>query len=171
MVGDVYVHSVRLVHTTDPLVDCLDPVATYGSVVVVTPAGELSGIVTRFDLAHRFEAEFRPYALLEEVERRLRRSVAAALGKCGLAHDQSKIRKILGGKANFIEYIDALRRPDVWTATGWMFSQDNFTTKLDIVRNFRNRTMHFHDTDEDRDAALASIAEVLIKLKVADPQP
>src|SRR5262249_33940246 len=33
LISDVYAHSVRLMHTTDPLIECLDPVATYGSVV------------------------------------------------------------------------------------------------------------------------------------------
>ena len=45
-------------------------------------------------------------------------------------------QRALGGKADFIEYIDALRRPEIWAASGWMFSQDNSIAKLDVVRNF-----------------------------------
>jgi restriction system protein len=178
LVEEAATQLVRSVRTSDPLADCLVIVADHGYAVVLAPNGTLSGIVTRYDLAHRFEAEFRPYALLEEVERRLRRAIAAALrrikeanGAHGLPGDESRIQKLATRGMNFVEYIDLLRRSEVWTASGWIFDQTNFCGRLDRVRQFRNRTMHFHETDDDRDSALKEITTVLAMLKAVDPQP
>lgn len=177
LVGEAAILLVRSVRTNDALVDCLATVAEHGSVVVLTPDGRLSGIVTRYDLAHRFEAEVRPYALLEEVERRLRRSIIAALrqiktstGSYALPGDEARIKKLATKGLNFIEYIELLKREDVWNATGWMFSKESFTDRLNTVRGIRNGTMHFHDTEDDRKLALDEISTVLAMLKVVDPR-
>ncbi|WP_446220000.1 CBS domain-containing protein [Micromonospora sp. IBHARD004] len=177
LVAEATIQLVRSVRTNDSLVDCLDVVADHGCVVVLAPNGKLSGIITRHDLAHRFAAEVRPYAMLEEVERRLRRAIAVALrrikdetGAYALPGDEARIQKLTTKGMNFSDYIDLLKRPEVWTATGWMFSRDSFTDRLDRVRQIRNTTMHFHDTDDDRDGAFAEISTVLSMLKTVDPQ-
>ncbi|MET8854433.1 CBS domain-containing protein [Amycolatopsis sp. NPDC004625] len=178
LVRDAAVQRVRSIRTDEPLVDCLGDVAAHGCVLVLKPDGSLSGIVTGFDLAHRFELELRPYALLQEVERRLRRALTDALrkiketsGKYGLSGDEARIMKLTTKGLNFVDYIGLLKRDDVWSATGWMLHRDTFLQRLDDVRLIRNKTMHFHDTDDDRDAATREIQTVLAVLKTVDPQP
>ncbi|OON81407.1 hypothetical protein B1H18_08805 [Streptomyces tsukubensis] len=75
LVEDAAVLKVRSIRTDEPMVDCLADVADHGCVFVLNPDGSLSGIVTGHDLAHRFEQELRPYALIQELELRLRRAL------------------------------------------------------------------------------------------------
>ncbi|MHC0430813.1 hypothetical protein ACX6XY_11570 [Streptomyces sp. O3] len=79
LVEDAAVLKVRSIRTDEPMVDCLADVADHGCVFVLNPDGSLSGIVTGHDLAHRFEQELRPYALIQELELRLRRALKKAL--------------------------------------------------------------------------------------------
>ncbi|MFE6027763.1 CBS domain-containing protein [Streptomyces niveus] len=177
LVKDAAVLKVRSVRTDDPLVDCLVNVADHGCVFVVNPDGTLSGIVTGHDLAHRFEQELRPYALLEELERRLRRALILALrrikettGEYGLPGDPTKIQKLATKGMNFSDYVQLLKRSDVWEATGWQFPQVRFTERLDRVRTIRNETMHFHEMDDDRASAVEEIRVALQMLKTVQPQ-
>ncbi|MFJ5839826.1 CBS domain-containing protein [Streptomyces shenzhenensis] len=177
VVKDAAVLKVRAVRTDEPMVDCLADVADHGCVFVVNPDGTLSGIVTGHDLAHRFEQELRPYALLEELERRLRRALAAALrrikettGEYGLPGDPAKIQKLATTGMNFIDYVKLLERPDVWEATGWQFPQQSFAERMDRVRTIRNKTMHFHELDDDRASAVEEIRIALKMLKTVQPQ-
>ncbi|MEW2133313.1 CBS domain-containing protein [Streptomyces sp. NPDC005435] len=177
VVKDAAILKVRAVRTDEPMVDCLADVADHGCVFVVNPDGTLSGIVTGHDLAHRFEQELRPYALLEELERRLRRALAAALrrikettGEYGLPGDPAKIQKLATSGMNFIDYVNLLKRPDVWEATGWQFPQQSFAERMDRVRAIRNMTMHFHELDDDRASAVEEISIALKMLKTVQPQ-
>ncbi len=177
LVKDAAVLKVRSVRTDDPLVDCLVNVADHGCVFVVNPDGTLSGIVTGHDLAHRFEQELRPYALLEELERRLRRALGHALrrikettGEYGLPGDPARIVKLGDKGMNFSDYVQLLNRSDVWEATGWQFPQTRFTERLDRVRTIRNKTMHFHEMDDDRASAVEEIRVALQMLKTVQPQ-
>lgn len=170
--------KVRSVRTDEPMVDRLADVAEHGCVFVLNPDGTLSGIVTRHDLVHRFEEELRPYALLEELERRLRHALSAALrrvkeskGDYAEAGDPKKLRKLAEGSLNFIDYVKLLGREDVWEATGWQFPQKNFTARMDRVRKIRNSTMHHHDmTDDERASAVEEIQVALQMLKTVQPQ-
>lgn len=177
LVKDAAVLKVRSVRTDDPLVDCLVNVADHGCVFVVNPDGTLSGIVTGHDLAHRFEQELRPYALLEELERRLRRALSLALrrikettGEYGLPGDPTRIQKLATTGLNFSDYVKLLNRSDVWEATGWQFPQTRFTERLDRVKDIRNQTMHFHELDDDRASAVEEIRVALQMLKTVQPQ-
>jgi restriction system protein len=177
LVQDAAVLKVRSIQTDDPLVDCLVDVARHGCVFVVNPDGTLSGIVTGHDLAHRLEQELRPYALLQELEHRLRRALATALrrikevtGEYGLPGDPAKISKLSNKGMNFSDYVQLLRRADVWDATGWRFPQGAFADRLDRVRLIRNSTMHFHELDDDRATAVAEINTALQMLKKVQPQ-
>ncbi|MFF8247472.1 CBS domain-containing protein [Streptomyces griseus] len=60
LVEDAAVLKVRSIRTDEPMVDCLADVADHGCVFVPNPDGNLSGVVTGHDLAHRFEQELRP---------------------------------------------------------------------------------------------------------------
>ncbi|MET7540693.1 hypothetical protein [Streptomyces sp. NPDC005507] len=133
--------------------------------------------MTGYDLAHRFEQELRPYALLEELEHRLRRALSAALrqikettGEYGRPSDPNKLLKLSGKGLNFIDYVELLKRPDVWDATGWQFPRDSFAERLDEVRKIRNMTMHFHEQDDDRAEAMEKVRVALDMLKTVQPQ-
>ncbi|MYZ37567.1 MULTISPECIES: CBS domain-containing protein [unclassified Streptomyces] len=177
LVRDAAVLKVRSIRTDEPMVDCLADVADHGCVFVVNPDGSLSGIVTGHDLAHRFEQELRPYALIQELELRLRRALRKALmqvkeihGAYGLPGDPARIVKLANQGMNFSDYITLLKRDDVWRATGWQFPQQSFAERMDRVRKIRNETMHFHTSDDDRISAVKEIQVALQMLKTVQPQ-
>ncbi len=177
LVEDAAVLKVRSIRTDEPMVDCLADVADHGCVFVLNPDGSLSGIVTGHDLAHRFEQELRPYALIQELELRLRRALKKALmqvkeihGEYGLPGDPAKIVKLTEQGMNFSDYITLLKRNDVWQATGWQFPQQSFAERMDRVRKIRNETMHFHTSDDDRASAVKEIQVALQMLKTVQPQ-
>ncbi|GAA3035301.1 hypothetical protein GCM10020229_53390 [Kitasatospora albolonga] len=177
LVRDAAVLKVRSIRTDEPMVDCLADVADHGCVFVVNPDGSLSGIVTGHDLAHRFEQELRPYALIQELELRLRRALRKALmqvkeisGQYGLPGDPGRIVKLANQGMNFSDYITLLKRDDVWHATGWQFPQQSFAERMDRVRKIRNETMHFHTSDDDRINAVKEIQIALQMLKTVQPQ-
>ncbi|MEW2071105.1 CBS domain-containing protein [Streptomyces sp. NPDC007346] len=177
LVRDAAVLKVRSIRTDEPMVDCLADVADHGCVFVVNPDGSLSGIVTGHDLAHRFEQELRPYALIQELELRLRRALRKALmlvkeihGEYGLPGDPARIVKLANQGMNFSDYITLLKRDDVWQATGWQFPQQSFAERMDRVRKIRNETMHFHTSDDDRISAVKEIQVALQMLKTVQPQ-
>ncbi|MFJ4696562.1 CBS domain-containing protein [Streptomyces sp. NPDC088768] len=177
LVGDAAVLKVRSIRTDEPMVDCLADVADHGCVFVINPDGSLSGIVTGHDLAHRFEQELRPYALIQELELRLRRALRRALiqvkesqGEYGLSGDDKRIGKLANQGMNFSDYITLLKRDDVWQATGWQFPQQSFAERMDRVRKIRNETMHFHTSDDDRISAVKEIQVALQMLKTVQPQ-
>ncbi|MFD8586807.1 HPP family protein [Streptomyces californicus] len=177
LVEDAAVLKVRSIRTDEPMVDCLADVADHGCVFVLNPDGSLSGIVTGHDLAHRFEQELRPYALIQELELRLRRALKKALmqvkeihGEYGLPGDPAKIVKLAEQGMNFADYITLLKRDDVWRATGWQFPQQSFAERMDRVRKIRNETMHFHTSDDDRISAVKEIQVALQMLKTVQPQ-
>jgi restriction system protein len=178
LVKDAAVQKVRAMRTNDPLVDCVPQVAEHGFVFVLKPDGTLSGMVTAYDLAHRLGEELSPYTLMEEVEHRLRLALLAALlrikaesGQYGTEGDLTKIRKLREAKANFIEYVELLRRADVWAALGWLYPQDSFADRIDEVRKIRNDLMHFHEqNEEEREANVEKIRLGLKMLKTADPR-
>lgn len=177
LVEDAAVLRVRSIRTDEPMVDCLADVADHGCVFVVNPDGSLSGIVTGHDLAHRFEQELRPYALIQELELRLRRALRKALmrvkeihGEYGLPGDAARIGKLAHQGMNFSDYITLLKRDDVWQATGWQFPQQSFAERMDQVRKIRNETMHFHTSDDDRISAVKTVQVALQMLKTVQPQ-
>ncbi|CAM5304652.1 CBS domain-containing protein [Streptomyces californicus] len=177
LVEDAAVLKVRSIRTDEPMVDCLADVADHGCVFVLNPDGSLSGIVTGHDLAHRFDQELRPYALIQELELRLRRALKKALmqvkeihGEYGLPGDPAKIVKLAEQGMNFADYITLLKRDDVWRATGWQFPQQSFAERMDRVRKIRNETMHFHTSDDDRISAVKEIQVALQMLKTVQPQ-
>ncbi|MCL2583502.1 MAG: CBS domain-containing protein [Streptosporangiales bacterium] len=178
LVKDATVRKVPSVRTDDPLVECVPLVAEHGLVFVLNPAGSLSGMVTAYDLAHRLEEELSPYILVEEVERRLRRSLLAALlrikaetGEYGLAGDPNRIRKIRQAEADFQDYVKMLRRADVWAALRWNYRQNNFADRIDQIRLIRNDLLHFHElTDDVRQAKVDEIGVALKMLKQVDPR-
>ncbi|WP_307537073.1 CBS domain-containing protein [Streptomyces sp. V3I8] len=177
LVRDAAVLKVRSIRTDEPMVDCLADVADHGCVFVINPDGSLSGIVTGHDLVHRFEQELRPYALIQELELRLRRALRKALmqvketrGEYGLPGDPTKIVKLAHQGMNFSDYIALLKRDDVWQATGWQFPQQSFADRMDRVRKIRNETMHFHTSDDDRINVVKEIQVALQMLKTVQPQ-
>lgn len=177
LVKDAAVQKVRSVRTDDLLTDCAQVVMDHGFVFVLNPDGSLSGMVTQYDLAHKLLEEMTPYAFIEEVERRLRRKLLAALQKIketlghhGTPSDPGRIQKLLDDKTIFNEYVELLRRADVWNALGWKFPQDSFVNRIDNIRKIRNDFMHFHTLAEEvRAAQVEEIENVLKALRRVDP--
>jgi hypothetical protein len=176
-VREAAVQKVRAVRTDDLLTDCVQVVADHGFVFVLNPDNSLSGMVTTYDLAHQLREELTPYAFTEEVERRLRRTLRTALllikaktGQYGMPSDEGRIQRLRDDKTDFNEYVELLRRIDVWEALRWKFPQGGFANRIDSIRKIRNDFMHFHAlAEEERVAQVEEIEKALKILRTVDP--
>ena len=177
LVREAAVQKVRTVRTDDLLTDCVQVVADYGFVFVLNPDNSLSGMVTTYDLAHQLREELTPYAFMEELERRLRRTLRTALllikaktGQYGRPSDEGRIQRLRDDKTEFHEYVELLRRTDVWEALRWKFPQDGFANRIESIRKIRNDFMHFHAlAEEERVAQVEEIEKALKILRIVDP--
>ncbi|MEU8786190.1 hypothetical protein [Streptomyces sp. NPDC048637] len=97
-----------------------------------------------------------PFTLLEEVERRLRRT----LNRYNRADLPTRTRNILENKGRITlgEYRHVFQEPALWKQLSWPFDQQSFLDRLDIVKKFRDSVAHWDvDAPEaERDAVEAT---------------
>lgn len=130
------------------------------------------GIVTVADLSDQFYIMARPFALVEEVERRLRRCtdervpVAAMKAAAG-----NKGAQILGA-ANLTmgAYKHLYKDRENFEYLGWALDHTTFFDLLSAVHALRNNLMHF-STDPLGEQELAQAQALLHMLRVVDPRP
>jgi restriction system protein len=138
--------SALLVEYDQPLLDQIGRIYDKGFVFVRSPdKSRVSGIVTAADLTLQFDELARPFVLIEEAERRLRRRVdevftleeirAVARGKP--ARVQSAADLTLGN------YRFLLASEENWDRLAWDLDRDVFLDLLKAVNAIRNETMHF----------------------------
>lgn len=104
----------------------------------------MGGIVTASDLTNQFGALARPFVLIEEAERRLRRRVDAVfmpeeLGK------YARSRRPVESAADLTigNYIRLLSPIENWHRIDWPLDHGMFLENLEKVRQIRNELMHF----------------------------
>lgn len=130
------------------------------------------GIVTVADLSDQFYIMARPFALVEEVERRLRRCtdervpVAAMKAAAG-----NKGAQILGA-ANLTMggYKHLYKDSQNFEYLGWALDHETFFGLLSAVHAIRNNLMHF-STDPLGEQELVQAQSLLHMLRVVDPRP
>ena len=155
--------------------DLLSQIAQIYSVGYVFVRGSdhktLTGIVTAADLTLQFGTISRPFVLIEEVERRLRRRVDEQVPLDSI--------KAAGRNPNKVEsaadltlgnYERLLAKDDNFSRLGWPLDETLFIARLSAVRKTRNELMHF-SPDPLADAQLAEIEGFLNILRHVDPRP
>ncbi|MFC4563827.1 CBS domain-containing protein [Nocardiopsis mangrovi] len=138
--------SASLVEYDEPLLNQIRQIYDKGFVFVRSPdKSRISGIITAADLTQQFDELARPFVLIEEAERRLRRRVdevftleeIRAVARRNPARIQSAADLTLGN------YRFLLTPEENWDKLAWNLDQDVFLELLKAVNAIRNETMHF----------------------------
>jgi restriction system protein len=130
------------------------------------------GIVTVADLTDQFYVMARPFTVIEEVERRLRRCTdervpltvmkAAAGNRANQVHSAANLT--MGG------YKHLYKEEASFAHLGWDIDHQQFVELLSSVHALRNNLMHF-STDPLADQDIARAEALLQMLRVVDPRP
>jgi CBS domain-containing protein len=135
--------EVETVHLHDDLMKTL-PKVTEHEYVLVQDQGRFCGIVTTADIVNEYDRVARPYFLVGEIERRLRRCLTP---RFALADVRAVAPKANGvHQLTFYQYQQLLNNEQRWRKLRWTLDREAFVEGLDRVRRIRNQIMHFHVT-------------------------
>jgi hypothetical protein len=164
----------EVVRSDDDLLAQIPRIVDAGFVFVQATNKVISGIVTTADLSNQFLILAKPFFVLAEIERRLRRIVDRAFESDELQsvmdpadagrHVKSAEDLTLG------EYVRLLEDPARWPRLGWALDRKVFIEGLHQVRETRNDIMHFSPDPLD-DEQITTIENFLKWLRKLSPEP
>ncbi len=167
----------REVDGDDDLLEWIGEIYRLGYVFVRNGERRVTGIVTTADLTSQLGSQLRPFLLIAEIERRLRRIIDRAVGDGRLTIEQVRNqlrrhrRARVHGARNLTlgEYPYVLEAEEVWTSFGWAIDRDLFVDRLRAAADFRNDLMHLNpDLDAEADDELLPLRGLLTMLRSLD---
>ncbi|MFF3406995.1 CBS domain-containing protein [Streptomyces sp. NPDC002742] len=157
------------VESTAYLLPVVPMIQAYGFVLVRSAAGSVTGIVTTADLADQFVAIARPFFVLGEIERRLRRCLSRVYGEDDVRRVHKDRRRRQVDQLMFGEYIRLLDDEERWKKLNWPgVDRGHFVGLLRRVKDVRNGVMHFNSGYPD-DAATVLLDRFVGILRGYDP--
>ncbi|MFG1765747.1 hypothetical protein ACGFIH_20595 [Micromonospora parva] len=164
--------AVRVVDHDADLLAQVDEIYKVGYVLVRgQDDGAITGIVTTADLTQQFATMARPVALIEEIERRLRRRVDEVFTLDEIRGASMKPNKTNSAADLTLGAYEHLLKPeDVFRRLRWRLDQQLFLNALKAVRHIRNDLMHF-STDPLTPDQLQAIGGLVNMLRTVDPRP
>jgi restriction system protein len=135
---------------------------------------QVCGIVTTADLSLEFATLAKPFFLLAEVERRLRRlidrhftpdEITAIVDPIDVGRPATSASNLTLGEVTRL-----LEEPGRWERLGWGLDRSIFIRQLHDIRSIRNEVMHFSPDPLDEDQ-IRKIELFLRSLRKLDPQP
>jgi restriction system protein len=164
--------GVRVVDHDDDLLAQVGEIYNVGYVLVRgQDRVSITGIVTTADLTLQFASMARPVALVEEVERRLRRRVDEAFTLDEIRRVSMRPnRTASAADLNLGAYERLLKSEDGFRRLGWQLDHELFLSALTAVREIRNDLMHF-STDPLTAAELQDIDGLVNMLRAVDSRP
>lgn len=163
---------VRAVDHHEDLLGQLDEIFRSGFVFVRGSDRRICGIVTTADLTAQFGDLARPFVLIEEVERRLRRRVDEVFSLDELQCTGRRTSSPRIGSAADLslgKYGYLLDSPENWKRLEWPLDHGLFLERLEQVRRVRNDLMHF-TPDPLQQEQLAVLEGLVRMLRVVDPR-
>lgn len=164
--------SARIVDHDADLLAQVGEIYKFGYVLVRGPDRvSITGIVTTADLTLQFAAMARPIALIEEVERRLRRRVDEAFTLEELRAGANSPNRIRSAADLMLSAYDTrlLATEESFRRLGWRLDHKLFLNTLTAVRRIRNELMHF-STDPLTVEQMQSIEDLVNMLRTVDPR-
>ncbi|MFC0038791.1 hypothetical protein [Actinomadura rayongensis] len=164
--------SVPLVDQDEPLLDQIEQIYTRGFVFVrSSDKRTVSGIISTADLTQQFGDLARPFVLIEEAERRLRRRVdekvpLAEIRKSAPRRSRDSARS--AAALTLGNYRFLLDTDENWARLDWDVDRGLFFDLLKSVNAIRNETMHF-SPDPLTPEQLAQLNGFLALLRALDP--
>jgi len=145
-VGDCLNSEVVTLSYETPILEAIETIRTKEVVLVQKNDKTISGLLTVADIADEFFTLAEPFLLLGQIETSLRvllgnRFTAAELKDIKFGADSRDPNSV--SDLNFNEYIQLMRKGDNWRKLDLPLDKDEFTKKLEEVRDIRNDVMHF----------------------------
>lgn len=133
----------RVVDHNEDLLEQLEEIYRRGYVFVRGPDRTVRGIVTTADLTTQFGDLARPFVLIEEAERRLRRRADEVFTLAEIAAVARGRTVTSAADLTIGNYHYLLRATVDWQRFKWPLDHTFFMEQLDKVRIVRNELMHF----------------------------
>jgi restriction system protein len=162
----------EIIHNDDDLLAQIPRIVDAGFVFVQGPDRQITGIVTTADLSDQFAILAKPFFVLAEIERRLRRIVDGAFQSEELqavVDPADATRQVKSAEDLTLgEYVRLLEDPERWRRLGWALDRKIFIEGLQQVRAIRNDVMHFSPDplDSDQIVALENFVKWLRRLSL-----
>lgn len=158
----------------DELIPLIPMIVDKEFVFVKKQDGSLGGIITMADLSLEYNRLARPFFLIGEVERRLRRIVGEVfpIELLGSIRDPNDGTRAINSADDltFGEYQRLLENPNNWEKINWGVDRKIFIQDLNEVRSIRNEVMHFSPDPIDEEQ-LRRLNNFIGMMKVLDPRP
>jgi predicted transcriptional regulator len=165
--------AAEVVRSDDDLLAQIPRIADAGFVFVQAFDRHFSGIVTTADLSNQFATLAKPFLLIAEIERRIRRIIDRAfiLPEIRGATDPSDADRPVESADDLTvgEYVRLLENPDRWVRLGWALDRKEFIEALHQMRGIRNDVMHFSPDPLD-DEQIVQMQTFLKWLRRLDPE-
>jgi restriction system protein len=133
----------RAVDYNEDLLEQIEEIYRRGYVFVRGPDRTVSGIITAADLTTQFGDLARPFVLIEEAERRLRRRTDEVFTSSEIAAVARRKTVTSAADLTIGNYSYLLRDRNDWLRFKWPLNYAFFMEQLERVRVIRNELMHF----------------------------
>ncbi|WP_369189917.1 CBS domain-containing protein [Streptomyces sp. R08] len=160
--------KAHAVSYTDHLIDVLPFLEQFGFVLVKDQTNQIAGIVTVADVAAEYGATARPFLLIGDLDRQLRRVISERLDLAEVIPlcDPDGLRKLASfDQLSYGDYQQVLSNQKQWDCLGWPLDRKAFAARLDELREVRNELMHFNDKDKAGDAAIPKLRNMIELLR------
>jgi len=152
------------------LFKAIELVKQHDAVLVKNNKGEITGIITTYDLSAEFRQLAEPFLLLAEIEKQIRIILSDKLtvDELQAVKDPNDTGRNISciDDLTFGEYVRIFQNPDLWDKLQLEIDQKVFSKQLDDIRRIRNDVMHFNpDPLENKDLlTLRRFSDFLDKL-------
>lgn len=135
-----------------PILEAIHVIKENEVVLVQKVDKSISGLLTVTDIADEFFELAEPFLLIGQIETSIRvllegKFTAEELKEVKHGEDDRQIDSV--SDLTFSEYIQLMRKGDNWFKIKIPLDKDEFTKKLDEVREIRNDVMHFSSDNID----------------------
>lgn len=163
-------YSPEVIQVNNDLLEQLPKIVSSGFAFVRNADDRICGIVTTADLSDQFDHLARPFFIIGEIERRLRRRIddrvpLETLRTVGGGTKVQGAKDLMFGKL-----VDLLSSSQRWTLLKWNVDRGVFVADLDEVRKIRNAVMHF-DSEPLGPVQLDHLHRFAAWLRQLDPRP
>ncbi|MEU4794952.1 CBS domain-containing protein [Streptomyces sp. NPDC023327] len=160
--------AAHAVSYADHLIDVLPDLERFGFLLVKDQTNQIAGIITIADVAAEYGATARPFLLIGDLDRQLRRVISEGLDLAEVVAlcDPDGRRKLAAfDQLSYGDYQQVLGNQLQWDKLGWPLDRKSFIARLDELREIRNELMHFNDKDKVGDSAIPMLRNMIELLR------
>ncbi|MFF7728242.1 CBS domain-containing protein [Streptomyces sp. NPDC008001] len=152
----------------DHLIDVLPNLERFGFLLVKDQTSQIAGIITVADVAAEYGATARPFLLIGDLDRQLRRAISEGLDLTevvALCDPDGRRKLTTFDQLSYGDYHQVLGNQEQWDKLGWPLDRKSFIARLDELREIRNELMHFNDKDKAGDSAIPMLRNMIELLR------